>query len=273
MEKRIEIISNISELNEFINDTNKYLVIIDLDDFLIRGSDTLGSDIWYRSNLEKGRSRKNVIKNMYYVYSVMKYQPIEDDTIEIINSISSRKNVDLIIQTARSIKFYSHTVKHLCDAGLGSLIKPNILSIPHYIYDSNMNVRYMDNVIYCDGNPKDDILEHVLKCLPRLSKTYDTIIFGDDSISNVNDMHNKFMTSKTYKPMNTYAIHYSYMEMTKRKYNDDTLINDDQKMQYLKYVIMCMNGKLKLDYVLTTNVFITISLFWWFIFKFVGLIM
>lgn len=289
-DKKIEIISQIAELNDFLPDTEQNedtLLVMDMDDMLVRGDGTLGSDTWFSTSIKKGRDVLDILRDMGCAYSLMQYRTVEPDTCEVLKDILNRPNIDYIIMTSRGMMHYSQTVKHLRDAGLGDLmIRPNMVNIRNaddilpksdeegdpVMYPRLSQVRYIDNICMCAGNDKGEIMEEIMY---RSKKRYQRIIFVDDSISNVNKVHNRFMSpqkTKVFDNIKTYSIHYSFMEVEKRHYDDDALKRDDQKLHYLKNTIAYLNGKATIDYILSLNVLLVISMMWWFVFKFLGII-
>jgi hypothetical protein len=309
--KKIEIIFNISELLEFINfpkstkktsENDNYLFVFDLGDVLIGSTETLGSNIWLNKNIKNKRDINTIHENMGYAYSLIKYEAVESNTIDIISKIcqNNSSNVDYLVLTSRNIIYYSQTLKHLKDSGLGNIfIRPNMLNIKdsndiivkglidkdianeNKSYSLNYpkldHVRYIDNICYCGNNNKGLVLEELISRAyeenPKKKYKYITVI--DDSIDNINKVHNQFMNpmrKNIFKDTNTHAIHYSYMEINKRRYNEELLRIDDHKIKYMRNGIAYMNGKITLDYILSMKVLIIISLLWWIAFRFLGII-
>lgn len=297
-DKKIEIISNISELLDFVDpdDTDRCLLALDMDDVIVRG-ESLGSDTWFRTSLKEGRDINDVLENMGLAYSLMKYSIVEPDTLDILTRIlngPNADNVDFLIITSRGIMYYSQTLKHLREAGVADLlVRRNVLNITDAndmrvdgiapnpndpkMYPRLHQIRYVDNICFCAGNDKALILEELVNRIhtsnPR--KKYKKIVFVDDSIQNVNKVHTSFVNPRRrnlYRGIKTYSVHYSYMEIEKRKYNLESLRKDDERMRYIKNCISYINGKVELNYVVTFNVFMIVSILWWFAFKFLNLI-
>jgi hypothetical protein len=295
-DKKIEIITNITELLEFVDsdDSERCLLVLDMDDVLIKGVQTLGSDTWFHRSLKNGRDILEVLDNMGKAYSLIDYVQVENDTLSILEQLTSYNNIDYLIMTSRGMMHYSQTLTHLRESGISHLfIKPNILTFngaddivvegvePNPedpdIYPRLRQVRYIDNICFCAGNSKDLVLEEVVHRVHTANpkKKYKKIIFVDDSIQNVNKVHTSFIQprrSNLYRGIKTRAIHYSYMEIQKRRYDNELLKKDDEKMRYIRNCISHINGRIAIDYVVTFNVFMVISILWWFVFRFLGII-
>jgi uncharacterized protein DUF2608 len=295
-DKKIEIITNISELLEFTDpeDSNRYLIVLDMDDLLIKGEHTLGSDTWFHHSMKSGRNITDVLENMGYAYSLIKYVRVEPDTLEVLTELLAPDNIDYIIMTSRGIMYYSQTLKHLKDAGLAHLfIRPNMLSFDGAddlivkgvepnpndpdMYPRLRQVRYIDNICFCAGNDKGLILEEIIyrthAANPR--RKYKTIVFADDSIKNVNIVHNRFIKpsrKNLLRGIRTYAIHYSFLEIQKRRYDSVSLQADDKMMRSLQNSISYINGKAMVNYVLSLYILLGVSTLWWFVFRFLGII-
>lgn len=299
MTNKIEIISNIDELLEFINlenSENRYLIVFDLSDVLIGSTETLGSDIWLTKNIKKGRNINIIHKNMEYAYSLINYNTIESNTYNVVHKLCNSSNVDYFILTSRNVIYYSQTIKHIRDAGLADLfIRQNMLNVKKSndiiikggnlehndnLYSLNYpkfdQVRYIDNICFCGNNNKGLVIEELIgrSYTTNSKKKYNYILMIDDSIDNINKVHNQFMRpsrKNIFNDTNTYAIHYSYMEIDKRLYNDESLRIDDQKIKYMRNGIAYMNGKISLNYVLSFKVLLIISILWWIAFRFLGI--
>jgi Protein of unknown function (DUF2608) len=297
-DKKIEIITNISELNEFVDsdDTTRCLVVLDMDDVIIRGVQSVGSDVWFHQSLKDGRGITEVLDNMGMAYSLIDYVHVEKDTSQVLTKLLSYENVDYLIMTSRGMSHYSQTVKHLREAGkelADLLIRPNMLKFDGAddlevdgiqidpedpeMYPRLRQVRYIDNICFCSGNRKDLVLEEIVHRVHTAhpKAKYKKIIFFDDSIQNVNRVHTSFIKPRRrnlYRTIETYAVHYSLMEIHKRKYDTDSLKRDDEKMRLIKNCISHINGRVGMNYVVTFNVFMAISLLWWFVFRFLGII-
>lgn len=288
-EAKIEIITNIREIADFIpdNDDVRVLVVFDMDDVLVRGQGSLGSDTWFRKCIDKGREGIQILRDMGTAYSLMDYHTVEPDTREVLEEVLKRDHVDYMIMTSRGSMYYSQTIKHLRDAGLGDLmIRPNMVDVrtandllPKSVdpndppmYPRLTQARYIDNICLAAGNDKGEVMEEIIF---RSKKQYGRIVFIDDSISNVNKVHNRFVAplrKKVFDGINTYTIHYSYMEVEKRHYDDSALARDDQKLRYLKNTREYLNGRVVIDYPLTINILFVISVFWWIAFRFLGFV-
>jgi hypothetical protein len=302
--KKIEIISNICELLEFVKNNNNlnYLIAFDMDDTLICGEETLGSDMWLNKSMKKGRQLSNILNDMDYVYSFMIYRTVEPDTIDVVTKLISYPNVDYLILTRRGMRHYSQTIKHLKESGLASLIRSNVLDINSTAFENTLNthsdmvgvgdgdgdcqdktvngrIRYIDNICFCSGYEKDVILEELINLayISSPKKRYDTIVVIDDSIQDINRIHNRFLRSSSlrkslFNKSSTHSIHYSFMEIIKRRYSDGAFQKDNRTLRTIKNTISYVNGKTIIDYVISVNVLLSVSLLWWFVFRFLGII-
>lgn len=294
-DKRIEIITDISELYELIdqNDTDRCLVVLDMDDVIIKGKQTVGSDIWFNTSLKNGRNIIKILNDMNKAYSLIDYVTVEDDTKEVLVNILTRKNLDYFIMTSRGIIHYSQTLKHLRNSGVDDLlVRENILKItgaddivvegfvPNpddpVTYPRFRQVRLIDNICFCSGTDKDLVLEEIIYRVHSSNNRnkYKKIIFIDDSLKNVNKVHSSFLKPRRhnlYRGIKTLAIHYAHTEINKRKYDINALKMDDEKMIRINNLTSYLNGKVELNYAVAMYVLLGVSFLWWFTFRFVGL--
>lgn len=250
-------ISQISELisNIILNDNNRVLLVCDIDDTLIRPVVNIGSDSWFTRSL-KGEHINNVRKNLGLVYSLLNFSGVEKETDAFVAKIAALSQTDKLkymCLTSRSVIFHSYTLMHFKDTGYDKVfVRPNVLSIDNPLYlgyeaetstESLPQVRYIDNVCSCSGMNKGDVMVDILKqvYLDSLQDNhstgdfeFDTIIFIDDSISNVNKMHLKLRGFfKDFPCMISICIHYTYMEEHKNNYSIRNFIDDNKKMNRL----------------------------------------
>lgn len=238
-------IYKINELKELIdlisgeNIMNRILVVFDIDDTLIRPSVTTGSDIWFNHSVADNNIH-SVLKNVFYIYSILDFIPVEEETIEIIKNIIKRGNVDHFCLTSRNINFISHTHKHLRESGFGFMSRKNIMNTDSIDIDAGKHydrlVRYIDNVCNSSGNDKGHVLGQIIK---NSFDRYTHVIFIDDSISNVEKVYNHFLEDPMYNSnpksniINTFSLNYRYMDEHKNNYSIHDFTDDKEKVKNL----------------------------------------
>ncbi len=243
--ERIEIdsINKISEIVDSLKKNNKrILLIFDIDDTLIKPKGKIGSELWFTNNLEKyDNDWMKILDDVFYLYSLLFFDPVEADTKNVVDKLISDPGTEYMFLTARSYKFYSHTLKHLEESGMESLIKSNTLHVPLEIQnvgklDPKFKVRYIDNICLVSGNDKNLVLIELLKqhyTSNTTSDPYDAIVFVDDSDSNITKMHNTFESHDLFKNVSTRCVHYTYMKQHRQEYSVHDFTDDNDKMHKL----------------------------------------
>lgn len=245
-----ESIHQITELIELINgylsNKQKILIVLDIDDTIIRPTSTLGSDTWFRKCMQdKPHDIDSLIDKMYYVYSMLDFKLVEPNTQRLVD-ILGNDQIDYFCLTARNTLFTSHTVKHLTEAGVkDGFVRNNLLNVSDYLdiklkdtvtdnMVSSYGIRYLDNLCHSSGNHKGEIITHILNDHYKSKDSgYDIVIFVDDSDRNVDKVYDSFLKEECFKNSLNYSIHYLFMEEHKNKYSVWEYINDSKKLDDL----------------------------------------
>lgn len=246
MHKKIsieKIYELIEMLDKMINiEHKKILVVFDIDDTLIRPITTLGSDSWFRHSItEMSENVHDIIDKIYYIYSLLSFQIVENDTYKLFDAITTyanEKDLKFFALTSRNTKFYSFTIKHLEDANIANvIIRDNMLNVDNFLNLTiddfcNNDIRYIDNICLISGNNKGKVLTKLLNshCKNTLDR-FDTIIFIDDMINNINDVHDSILANDIYNDIETYCIHYKFMEHHKSNYSIHDITDNKNKIE------------------------------------------
>lgn len=244
-----------------VNSKKRVLLVCDIDGTLINPQVTIGTDPWFINSLNDDNIN-NVRKKLGLIYSLLDFKGVEDkntdEFVDLIQKLSTShiifNHVPLtyICMTARNTTLYSHTVIHFNDSGskyVKTFIRPNMLHIndalciitdhmDHADYTDNTyhelpHVRYIDNICFCSGTNKGDVL---IELLNRYydefpDDKFDVIIFIDDSITNVSNVHNKL---KNYlDDASSICVHYNYLEEHHNSYTIHDFMDDTKKLNEL----------------------------------------
>ena len=134
----------------------------------------------------------NVIKDAY--------RPVEDKTINFINLLQTKPNLDLIVLTSRGLDVLDSTAEHLYSFKLNFSIKG--INDSFVIKENQLKFGYKKGVICCEGGNKGSVLKYLLKLIP--DKSIDQIIFVDDTYSKAKDVESAFVGSD----LNVLSLHY-----------------------------------------------------------------
>ena len=166
---------------------DKILFLCDIDNTVLRMPQYVGSDEWYRKQVDlikqdapftQGRVAVDLdhLKDLLdKLYESLEPIPLEGDhSKSVIHKILSIDNCETYFVTARNPTAKSSTIRHLC-----STLELTCDQIS-------------DRLILCGGRSKS---ESVVRCLPSY-KHFNKIIFVDDCFKNISDMAMKLPLSK-----------------------------------------------------------------------------
>lgn len=239
-----KIMELIDLINKHIENKQKILIVFDIDETIISPKPSIGSDKWFRRCMKENPDDIDLlIDKMYYIYSMMDFKLVEQDTKKLINVLDNNL-IDYFCLTARNPLFTSHTIKHLTDAGVNdTFVRNNILNVSDCLdiklkntvkdnFVSSYGIRYLDNICHSSGNHKGEIITHILENHYESTQecNYDVIIFIDDSDRNINKVYDSFLQDDCYKSSINYCIHYLFMEDYKNNYSDQEYMNDSKKL-------------------------------------------
>ncbi|NQY37258.1 MAG: DUF2608 domain-containing protein [Alteromonadaceae bacterium] len=246
-------ISKFSKLYSIINafgDPKSTLLVMDDDDTLtMMGCYTahncqyLGGPAWYawqtelltqNSPYRVAKNSEDLLKISTLLFSINYMNYTQTDIPSTLEKLT-KKGVKLLVETARgpsnlsaTVNQFTHlsTIKKSIYTNFLDLINKNSLiakksaitsiacpflpcgkNAPNHVY----SVSYQQGVMYAAGQNKGMILKCLLKS--TLSSSIKNIVFIDDTLTNVQDVH------KTFKNSNTYAIkaiHYTALDDHKK---------------------------------------------------------
>ncbi|MCK4264729.1 DUF2608 domain-containing protein [Candidatus Babeliales bacterium] len=223
-------INTISDIENFINPEEKTLVVFDMDGTIVMGPFGMGGDAWFQqleinfkqnkvlqyrlveqlglykqihelasreedhvNFVEEKLKRYMTDKLNYLVYKIQNdFQPVEDKTINFINSIQQKTNSNAIVLTSRSVDVLDTTTRYLSNIKLKFSIDG--ISESFFVEEKGFKFGYKEGVICCEGRNKGEVLKHFLKLLPKGSVNH--LIFVDDTYSKVKDVEDAFVESE-----------------------------------------------------------------------------
>jgi hypothetical protein len=212
-----------------LNDGQNVLLVCDIDDTLIKPTVTLGSSSWYKFLLQTEHEcdYNSMINKMDLIYPLLDFCGVEKETDDFVSTIYRLSKLNsgslkYICLTARNIRYHSQTLIHFESAKYDNvLIRPNMLDVGEYI-DPFPLCRYIDNICFTSGNKKGDVLTNILDKYYKKEKTFDIIIYIDDSINDINSVYENITKNgghKLYKNTDTYCIHYTNINESVNKYS------------------------------------------------------
>jgi hypothetical protein len=144
------------------------LVVLDIDNTVLRPSQMLGSDMWfsyYLENLQKsGLDKKDALRAsvelLNKIYEVTEVQLIDEKTPEIIQELQA-KNCIVIALTARGHEVDECTVKQLLSVGI-DLQKNAPVNNDFYVHNLP-EVKWYKGVLFAHGQSKAKVLHAFLE--------------------------------------------------------------------------------------------------------------
>ncbi len=201
--------------------TKNTLVILDIDNTVLRPSTHLGSDEWFYAMVGKKEQQgmnhqdaiDHVLPTLIYLQDTITVVPVEPDTVPIINKIQNN-NITVIALTARSLDLAHRTVQQIHSLGID--LSSNL---PHECpiqYGDGKPALYIDGIIFVGNHDKGEVLAHWLS---QINYTPTKVIFIDDKLKNVTSVE-KAMRAKHIPFI---GIRYSHLDEYIQNINLDTI--------------------------------------------------
>lgn len=161
------------------------IILVDLDNTLVQPHGTfLASDQWVeyhiKQKMKDGLSAREAwlaIKDLYVqIQQYITLTLVEEITVQIIKELQS-KGIFVIAITARLSEVSNYTLMqlHNLDIHFSQLWHEELC-------DRDLRYHYKDGIIFCDGNDKGKIFEHITQ---RINKSFTKVIAVDDKEKNL----------------------------------------------------------------------------------------
>lgn len=166
------------------------LVVLDIDNTILRPMQSLGSDQWFGLMVKQNEARglthfeaiNQAIMTWNQVAKVTRVTPVEEDTPKTIRELQA-KGINVIALTARSLEIQEASLRQLQSIGVS--LKPNF-----YPRLPDQSVDFKQGVIFVGPhNNKGKVLGHVLNYMETKPSR---IIFVDDKLHHVQSMEEVF---------------------------------------------------------------------------------
>ncbi len=161
------------------------IILLDLDNTVVQPLDTyVASDQWVEHHIKQkmkdGLSARQawlLIKDLYvYLQKHISLTLVEEITVEIIKELQA-KGITVVAITARLSEVSDSTIMQLRNLDI------HFSQLWHEeICDGELRYCYKDGIIFCDGNDKGKVFEHISQ---RINKYFKKIIAVDDKEKNL----------------------------------------------------------------------------------------
>jgi len=175
-------------LHELIKFTSissyKNILVLDIDNTLIKTTTFLGSDQWYswQSNLIMSKHHTTIAKNQQqlnqiinHMYSYLNYELCESETPKILSKFR-QNNFEIILLTARGEHGHQHLINSLKELDISKYLNNTFSSFEY------LEAVFKDGIIYCNGGHKGDILKSFFE---KNNYYPGQILFVDDKLKNL----------------------------------------------------------------------------------------
>lgn len=210
-----DISSQISQLNQQYG-ADEVLIVTDIDNTLLTSTSDLGSDIWYQWQAGKLPIKPDASQqvNCLYadaiglLYELAPQQLIEPQTPALVARWQQQGN-PVIALTARAPTARAATERELARAGFDFTQNPLTAAHSKQLMVNATAARpytYLNGIMMTSGQNKGQMLQGLLD---KAEKSYQAIVFIDDSEKNVKDVSEAY-EGKTNTSLT--AFHYPLVE-------------------------------------------------------------
>jgi len=216
-------------IEDLVSSGKRVLLILDVDEVLVRPAINVRTDPWFTKCLVRGDDLSDTQQKLYLSYAMLHFTGVEHDTddfVKMISTLSTSNNLSYMCLTSRHAMCHSYTTQHLKDANYHNVfIRPNMLKLTDPLSITNVMstsfntpcVRYVDNICSCTAENKGVVTDSILT---RCNDTFDVVVFIDDSLSNINKVHDKLKMRMCNE--SSLCVHYTYM----KSYSDEDFARD-----------------------------------------------
>ncbi len=221
-----------SQVTDIVTNTSQHygaqqtLIVFDIDNTLLTSDVDLGGDIWYQwqaGKLNIKPQASEVVPCLYQdaiglLYALGTMKPTERQVPSLIVHWQQSGH-PVIALTARAPNVRAPTERALNRHGIDfttSAVGYNGTSAPLYrkmitLEDQTREMSYMKGIMMTSGLNKGEALKYLLN---RTGKSYQSIIFVDDSEDNIVTMLNSYQNDKE---IDLSAIHYTLVKDSRIK--------------------------------------------------------
>lgn len=172
---------------------NKTLLVLDIDNTLIKPKTNLGSDQffdWQMSEIDKNGDLKlapnkdKLLELMITLWMRIDYELCEENINNLLLKLKELYNINILLLTSRDKRSYVSLLKNFN--------KLKLIDVVCDTRDEHLNVNniyYKKGIIFCSGLDKGICLQIIIN---RLNLYYEKILFIDDKLSNLENVYCKF---------------------------------------------------------------------------------
>ncbi|RBP51257.1 uncharacterized protein DUF2608 [Arenicella xantha] len=212
-------------------------MVLDIDNTILTSNIDLGSDIWYqwqRSSLEIIPTETQKVDCLFedaigLLYELNPLVLTEDNIPNIISTWQNNGNY-VIALTSRSPRYRAATERELLNKGIDlskTAITEHGKTTVVYREQLQREISYMNGIMMTSGMDKGKMLKHLISKVSKLSNEspmFDAITFVDDSLINIQNMHQAYENTSGVELT---AIHYTHVE-EQRKQNFGAVLTQEQ---------------------------------------------
>jgi hypothetical protein len=185
------LVQECSSLHEVLDEARPgTLIIFDIDNTLLRPSQMLGSDEWFRYYLQKREAEmqdreeafNEAVELLHGVYSATKVQPIDPCTSEVVRLLQDQGSMVMAL-TSRDPAVANLTIRHLSSLGMNmQTTAPSsetftLIDAPHALFSKG--------ILFTRGKSKKNALTCFFK---QLGWKPQRIVFIDDRRTYLEEM-------------------------------------------------------------------------------------
>jgi hypothetical protein len=191
------------------------LIVLDIDNTILTNSVDIGSDIWYqwqRRYLDLKPDDSQEVKCLFedsigLLYELSPMLLTEANLPELISRWQNNNTVFAL--TSRAPKYRAATERELINKGIdfdSSALSPLGQNTPVYREKLAREFSYMKGIMMTSGMNKGEMLSFILA---KTKRSFDAIVFVDDSEKNIINVFNQF---KNQTDVETHIYHYVKIE-------------------------------------------------------------
>ncbi|WP_432464302.1 DUF2608 domain-containing protein [Agarivorans sp. QJM3NY_33] len=203
-----------SELKQYPVD--KTLIVMDIDNTILTSSVDLGGDIWYqwqRGKLAIKPAAEQKVACLFEDTIGLLYelnpQVLTEESVPSLISQWQKDGYTMMALTSRSPKYRAATERELLNKGIDfnvTALAPAGQTSPVYREVTKRELSYAKGVMMTTGMNKGTMLEYILK---KTGRSFDKIIFIDDSAKNIKNVDAAYKDSKD---VDVSLFHYTRVE-------------------------------------------------------------
>lgn len=231
-----ETVGNIIKEKDSRYQPENVLLVFDIDNTVLTGQLEVGSDIWYQwqtNKLPLKPSPEQKVSCLYedsiaLLYNIGTMTLTEPGLAEQIKSWQEKHSVFALTSRAPDTRYA--TERELKKNGVNFSVSPlkplNESDAPLYEGRLKRSYIYGNGIMLSSGQDKGVILDFLLD---KTQRKFNSIVFVDDGIANINAMKNMLASDK-YKNVDSVLVHYTKVESDLIK-KQGTVLTAEQAQQ------------------------------------------